>query len=200
MINVRVIGSDGRVAYERVRQRPFHKRFLPFGELVNVHLPINSPERVRQGALDARAVEGVMLGYGDLSHSYLVWLPHLRQVRTMRSITRLPLSQRWSASKLEDIDVTKKDIHAGRGARAVPFTRRHREDVDVEAVRVAGQRNARRLELRQSDFDPALGGHGWTEHCPKCDRARLYGWRDALRMQHSEACGIRIEGDRARTH
>ena len=124
---------------------------------MNVHLPIDSPERVRQGALDARAVEGVMLGYGDLSHSYLVWLPHIRQVRTMRAITRLPLSQRWSASKLEDIDVTKKDIHAGRGARAVPFSRRHREDVDVEAVRVAGQRNARRLELRQSDFDPALG-------------------------------------------
>ena len=100
-----------------------------------------------------------MLGYGDLSHSYLVWLPHVRQVRQMRSITRLPLSQSWNASKFEDIDVTKKVLHAERGARAVPFIRRHREEADVEAVRVAGQRGARRLELRQSDFDPALEGH-----------------------------------------
>ena len=102
--------------------------------------------------------------------------------------------------KLEDIDVTKKDIHAGRGARAVPFSRRHLEELDVEAVRVAGQRGARRVELRQRDFDPALGGHGWTEHCPKCDRARLYGWRDALRMRHSEACRACIEGELATMH
>ena len=52
---------------------------------------------------------------------------------------------------------------------------------------------ARRLELLQGDFDPAVGGHGWTEHCPKCDRARLYGWRSAIQMQHSDACRARIE-------
>ena len=58
--------------------------------------------------MDARAVRGIMLGYGDLSYSYLVWVPHISQVRLMRSVTRLPLSLRWSASKLEDIAVTKK--------------------------------------------------------------------------------------------
>ena len=31
MINVRVVGANGIVAFERVRQRPFHKRFLSFG-------------------------------------------------------------------------------------------------------------------------------------------------------------------------
>ena len=77
---------------------------------------------------------------------------------------------------MEDIDVTKKDLHVGRGAFAVPFVRRHREAVDAEVERPLGRRAARRLELRQNDFDRAAGSHGWTEHCPKCDRARFYRW------------------------
>ena len=31
------------------------------------------------------------------------------------------------------------------------------------------------------------------EQCPKCDRARLYGWRSAMQMQHCDACRARIE-------
>ena len=100
---------------------------------------------------------------------------------------------------LEAIDVTKKDLHAARGARAVPFSRRQR-DIEPEVDRPVGQRAARRLELRQNDFDPAAGGHGWTEHCPKCDRARSYGWRSAIQMQHSEACRTRIELALGQTH
>ena len=83
---------DGMVTFEKVRQRPFHKRLLPFAELVNVHLQLDGPAPARRGALEARAVKGIMLGYGDVSHSYLVWLPHIRQVRLVRSITRLPVS------------------------------------------------------------------------------------------------------------
>ena len=124
IVNIRAVGTDGAVAFEGVRGRPFHKRLLPFGELVHVHLPLDGPAQNRRGALDSRAVDGVMLGYGDVLHSYFVWMPHLRQVRLMRSITRRPLSQRWSADALEAIDVTKKDLHAARGARAVPFSRR----------------------------------------------------------------------------
>ena len=71
--------------------------------------------------MDVRAVESAMLGYGDVSHSNLFWLRHVTQVRQMPSITRFPLSQRWIAGKLEDIDVTKKHLEAGRGARAMPF-------------------------------------------------------------------------------
>ena len=44
-----------------------------------------------------------------------------------------------------------------------------------------------------------MGGHGWTEHCPKCARARLYGWKDSVNMQHNEACRQRIEGELAKT-
>ena len=32
-----------------------------------------------------------------------------------------------------------------------------------------------RIELRQGDFDPDMGGLGWREHCPKCTRARIHG-------------------------
>ena len=61
MINVRVVGADGAVAFERVRRKPFLKRLLPFGELVHVHLPLDGPAQTRRGALESRAVDGVML-------------------------------------------------------------------------------------------------------------------------------------------
>ena len=109
MNNIRVVGADGAVAFEIMHRRPFHKRLLPFGELVHVHLPLDGTAQARRGAMGARAVDGVMLGYSDVSHSYFVWLPHLQQVRPMRSITRLPLSQRWSASAQEAITATKRD-------------------------------------------------------------------------------------------
>ena len=192
MLTVRTIGPDGLVAYERVRGKAFHKRFVRFGELVNVHLPVDGPDRANRGALDARAVEGVMLGYGTMSHSYFVWMPHLRQVKLMRSIYRLPESQRWSAEKVGDIDVTVKDQTALRGARTVPLTDREPEGAGPKEPELL-RRAARRLELRQSDFDPAMGGHGWTEHCPKCDRARLHGWRSSKHSQHSAACRSRLE-------
>ena len=58
----------------------------------------------------------------------------------------------------------------------------------------------RRVEFRQNDFDPAAGGHGWTEHCPKCDHARMYGWRSAIQMQHSDACRARTGLALGQTH
>ena len=100
---------------------------------------------------------------------------------------------RWNAAALEAITATKKGQHGGRGARAVPFARRQQVEAEPEEPRSLGRRAARRLELRQRDFDPAMGGHGWTEHCPKCDRARVDGWQKAIQMQHSDACRTRIE-------
>ena len=108
---------------------------MKFGELLKVHLLLDGPGRARRGALDACAVEGITLEHGDMSHSYLVWMPRIRQVRCMRSITRLPMSQCSIASKLEDIDMTKKDPHAGRGSQAVPFAHRHRETPGGSEIR-----------------------------------------------------------------
>ena len=34
MLTVRVVGSDGKTAFERTRHKPFVKRFVPFGEVV----------------------------------------------------------------------------------------------------------------------------------------------------------------------
>ena len=44
-----------------------------------------------------------------------------------------------------------------------------------------------------------MGGYGWTEHCPKCDHARMYGWRSASTAQHSTLCRARIEGELTNT-
>ena len=89
--------------------------------MVTVHLLVDGPDRVKKGALDARAVEGIMRGYGTTSRSYLVWLQHLRVVNFMRFIYRPPESQRCNAEKLVDIDVTVKYQTPPRGARAAPL-------------------------------------------------------------------------------
>ena len=72
-----------------------------------------------------------------------------------------------------------------------------KEATEPEAVSRA--RQARRLELRQADFDPSLGGYGWSENSPKCDKARLYGWRSSANQQHSAACRARVEAELGRT-
>ncbi len=194
IVNIRVRGDDGKTAHQRVRKCDFAKRLVPFCELVLVHIPIKSPERRAAGALDARSKYGVVLGYGRQRHSYIVFVEGA--VKEYRSIHRIPLSKRWDVERLEEINVTPKDLQAGRGSRAVPFTDREPEAADREQRR---RREPRKLELRQADFDPAMGGFGWTEHCPKCTKARLYGWRVSANQQHSAGCRRRIEDLLAQT-
>ena len=169
IINIRVVGKDGVTAFERVGRKSFAKMLIPFGELVLVHLPRMSPERQRQGVLEPRAIEGIILGYGRQSHSYIVYVDG--EIKYVRSVARMPLSKRWKADKLQEVSVIVQDQHFRRGAKAVPLTDREAPRADEQGYR----RAPRRLELRQADFDPAMGGFGWTEHCPKCSRARLYG-------------------------
>ena len=57
-----------------------------------------------------------------------------------------------------------------------------------------------RKQRRIAHAHAATGGHGWTEHCPKCSRARLYSWWSAIQMQHSAACRARIEVALGQTH
>ena len=193
IINVRVVGKDGITSFARVRRKNFAKRLIPFGEYVFIHVPRMSPERQRQGVLEPRSVEGLVLGYGRQSHSYLVYTDG--EFKMVRSVSRMPLSKRWRTDKLQDVKFTVQDQHLKRGAKAVPFVDREAATVDEQGYR----RAPRRLELRQGDFDPALGGHGWTEHCPKCDRARMYGWKDSVNLQHNEACRQGLETELAAT-
>ena len=193
IINVRVVGRDGITAFARVRRKNFAKRLIPFGEFVHIHVPRMSPERQRQGVLEPRTSEGLVLGYGRQSHSYLVYQDG--EFKHVRSVSRMPLSKRWRADKLQEVKFTVQDQHLKRGAKAVPFVDREAPKADEQGYR----RAPRRLELRQGDFDPAMGGYGWTEHCPKCSRARMYGWKDSANLQHNEACRVRIEGELAAT-
>ena len=198
VINIKVPGADGITAYQRVRGRAPAKRLVPFGETVLVHLPPKGPERAAGGALGPRVKEGVCIGYGKQSHSYVVFSEGT--VGLYRSMQRLPLSTRWSADKVQAVNVSVEDANARPGgfhARTVPLTDRDpAEQPELEAPK---SRMARRLELRQADFDPAMQGYGWSENCPKCDKARAYGWRASANQQHSESCRLRIEAELAKT-
>ena len=146
---------------------------------MHVHVPRLSPARQQQGVLEPRTVEGIVLGYGRQSHSYLVLADG--EFKYVRSVSRMPLSRRWRVDKLQEIKFIVQDQHLKGGAKAVPFVDRDAPKADEQGYR----RAPRRLELRQGDFDPAMGGHGWTEHCTKCTRAREYGWKDSVNIQHS---------------
>ena len=122
MLTVRVVGSDGRTAIERTRHKPFVKRFVPFGEVVQVYMPLKSPERLAGGALDSRKKLVVVLGSGTHSNSYQIFVDG--QPGFYRSIYRLSMPVRWSAEKLQAANVMRKDQHSSRGACAVPFVDR----------------------------------------------------------------------------
>ena len=81
------------------RRRSFHKRLLPFGECVYVHLPLDGPAQARRDALEARAVDGVMFGYADISDSYLVWMPHLKMVVSGGEAMPKSLVAQWMNSR-----------------------------------------------------------------------------------------------------
>ena len=149
MITVRVAGPDGRTASERIRHRPYLKRVVPFGEVVQAYLQPKNTERMAQGILDARTKTGVVLGYGTQSHTYVVFVDG--DVHPFRSIYRLSLQNRWSAEKLQEVNVTRKGQHLPRGARVVPFEARIG---DMEYP--IDSRVPRRIELRQGDFDPDM--------------------------------------------
>ena len=143
-----------------------------------------------------RAKEALFVGYGKNSHSYIVYVNG--SVSRYRSIQRMSLSQRWSAAKVQEVDVSVADAHHHGDtykARPVPLVDKEAEELDSTKK----SRQARRVELRQADFDPSLGGYGWSESCPKCDKARQYGWRSSANQQHSAACRARIEAELSRT-
>ena len=112
-----------------------------------------SLERFAGRALDVRTKLGVVLGYGAHWNSYQVFVGGLP--RPYWSSYRLFMPARWSAEKLQEVNVTLKDQHHPRGARAVPFV-----DRDVAPEQPVQGRAPRRLELRQGDFNPAMGGFG----------------------------------------
>ena len=153
IINVRTTGEDGKTAYERVRGRGYAKRLLPIGETVLVHLPAKGPERATGGAMGPRAKEALFIGYGKTSHSYVVYANG--SVSRYRSIQRMSLSQRWSAQKVQEVDVSVADAHHHGDtfkARPVPLVDREAEEV----VGTKKSRQARRIELRQAELAPPL--------------------------------------------
>ena len=115
IIIVRVVGKDGIIAFARVRRKNSSKRLIPFGEFVSVHIPRMSPERQQQGVLEPRCVEGLVMGYGRQSHSYLVYVDG--ELKQARSVSRMPLSRRWRTDKLQDVKVAVQDQHLKRGPK-----------------------------------------------------------------------------------
>jgi hypothetical protein len=190
IINVRVLGEDGLTAFQRVRGRAYGKRFVCFGEKVLVRIPPKSPEGAAAGALDPGWKDGIVLGFGALSHSY--WVFAGGEMKLYRSVHRRPLVDRWDTSLLQRVTVSRQDLHKAREVRALPF-----EPAEVrpeeEGEQQGKRRAAKRVELRQRDFDPAMGGHGWSEHCITCERARHRGWKNRGTNGHSAACRHRLE-------
>ena len=195
MVTVRVPGPDGQTAHERVRGRPFTKRLIGFAEKVMTQLPTKGPEREERADLAARWVDAIVLGYGNTSFTY--WVFDGESVAQRRSIQRKPTEEQVDAEMVEKLNITRQALHQPKEIRVVPFAERQEEAApEAEATR---RRAARKLELRQHDFDPAMGGHGWTEGCPTCSRARRHGWRNKGSGGHSVRCRARIEAKLAET-
>ena len=148
-----------------------------FGEQVLYKLPSKGPLSDPDGNMGTRWKEAAYLGHCVISNTYVLGCAN--GIEEARSIHRRTKDERRNADALANITATPWSLRE-RATTTVRF------DVNAESEaprQDAAPAVAKRLRLRQSDFDE----HGYTEECPQCDYPIKYG-RMRLGGSHSERC------------
>ncbi len=187
ILTMRVVGEDGLTAHRRVRGRDYGKRQGGFGEYVMYKVPDQDELRNHEGKLAARWRHGILLGYSMNSPEY--WVYDDGRALLVRSVQRVPLSDRWRADKLAEMQLRRHSLHQPK-----PRDVQLEDAPDTRAQIEVRERAFPALKLRRADFDPGAGGFGYTEGCPKCAHAQRYGWNAGTsHHNHDATCRARIE-------
>ncbi len=193
VLTMRVVGEDGITAHRRIRGRDYGKRQGYFGEYLMYKVPDQDELKSREGSLAARWRHGLLIGYSMTSPEY--WIYENGRAFLVRSVQQKPIRERWNVEKLGEMQLRRHSLHQPR-ARDVQLedAPNNREKVNVK------ERSFRALDLRRADFDPAAGGFGYTEGCPKCTHALRYGWNTgSVNYNHDATCRARVEEALAKT-
>ena len=101
LLNIKSSGQDGLTPWARVRGRPFSQQILCYAEQVLYKLPSKGPLSQPYGNMGAQQFEGMFVGYNRRSITFTVITAEGKV--EARSMTRLPVPNRWSADKLAKI-------------------------------------------------------------------------------------------------
>ena len=188
LLNIKSRGSDGLTPWARARGRAFGQKIIGFGEKVLFKLPTKGPHAPAN--MSARWADAVLLGYSPSSNTYILSDSEDRIV-TARSLSRLPMQNRWSADALAAI-------------KATPWSERARHDPEVRfqdgnvpsetTAETAAPTPTRRFRINDAD----LRQYGFTDGCPQCTHVQRYGKAKAG-LQHHNSCRQRILSEIAKT-
>ncbi len=182
LMNVLVRGNDGLTSWQRLRGRPFGQQLVGFAEMVIYKFPSKGPGHNPEGNMGVQGREAIFLGYSKSSNTFIVG--NGDGVVQTRSVTRRPLSERWRADVLAELQATPWSIRE-RSQPRVQF-REAAADAGPTAD-TAAPAIPRRLRINQRDLDE----HGYTENCQQCGHIQRYG-RARPGGQHSNVCRERI--------
>ena len=91
MMTVRIRGTDGQTAFERIRVRPFTTKLPEFGECVRYKF--NKRDTMKDGTLAAIFGKGIFLGVCGTTAQYIIFQGD--SMVTARTVVRFPDSQKW---------------------------------------------------------------------------------------------------------
>ena len=178
---IRVIGTDGKTAQQRVRGSSAITRLIPFGEVCRYKT------RMHEGG-NWRWSTGVWLGIERRTGQYLVYDKDHGGIRTARTILRMPDPQQWSLDKIKEVAATPWTTHEA----PTPEVIHHKQSDIPPTLDKAPQ--LRRVYIKQAD----LNRFGYTQGCKRCQHILMYGPSSGT-MPHSDACRARIVAELSNT-
>ena len=191
LMNRLEVSSDGRTAYERCKGKKATVLGLEFGEKV---LWKHNGGTAKMEKINARWSHGLFVGVRVRSSELIVFDQDTKEVKTVRTVRRVPEEQRWSADNLAwvqsvpwnagqgdaeaDGELPEFDVKHGPGRRLTPG--------EVEEVQTKENLDiVHRAHLRRADFDR----FGFTDRCAGCS-AMIRGLKP---QPHVEHCRRRME-------
>ena len=176
------VGSDGKTAYERVRNRKCSKAVAVTGEVVHFR-EVRGEGRTRKSEVQWR--KGVWLGVDPRAGETLIGTSE--GVLRAHAIRRVRDEEKWDKAVVDALQGTLE--HPVPGVNGdVPVAIRHRVEAEVPAQDVRPrfeETPIRRMKLFKELFDQ----HGYTLLCPGCTALRA----GTAARTHRDACRARIE-------
>jgi len=185
-----LVGRDGKTAYQRIRGKRFDRELGEFGEKV---LFKRNRHTIGPSLNKWNSMWGTGIFLGVKSDSSEFFIGTSEGILKIRTIKRVPPSQRWNASTLEWIRGTPWNLNSHPQVdlpaeqQLIPIV----SDEAAPPLRAEGEdssyhTDSRNFKIFKTDLqDPTIG---YTVNCPGCVAARS----NAPQKQHTVECRERI--------
>ena len=149
------------------------------------------PKNLASSTGGSRFHSGIFVGIDARTGQYMLYADDT--IKLARTVVRVPTSDKWDKSMLQNVRVTPYSMHTPKPAEVVFQQRDGGDDPDIPPDR---ESMTKKLYLRPSDF-VGPDSFGLTRGCRKCDYFLKRGtWSTA---PHSDECRSRVEIELSKT-